>query len=591
MSATVTLPETEFSLEQAQGNTMSDMIGLNLHYRCAFDLHSRKGPVVWSDAVKLARRWIDQKERVEDLHKSWFFTGGRWRGRGRASAEVTTEFFEGAGDPNSPDHWAVRYEHPCAEAGADVRWWRTDVGFTRHVDEGGYRVSISNYHWIVSGYLGEDPATPPTSAPRLVRSFVESTCWEARAGSERLDTRPQTLAVGDGNVWAERLTDARRTCPLVYLADRHDGSPGQLDAGRLAKLLAGAAVVVEGGRDGLDDELRWLVPQEYRCWDGAVRVYLPDIDLQNRFGGKRHRFFSANRIDVLGPEAVEDMLIVGLARRSPILAQRDVTSPEDVVARKREVRVAQLRQDAAEGPNQELLKLFEEENQALTEKSRGLENQAKSYSSALDTLELEKEDLLAGVEEQKRAAKNLRSSLVTTEARVRQLERGLNAFRELQTLPGTVDEVVELARLVFPDRLRFTDRAVKSARDASINEKPNEMGQVWAVLRAMATVLHDLHFNRAEGADGNVVKEFESRTPFGLALTETGTTKDDNELMKLRQDIYNGVQIDITAHVKYGDRLPPKLLRIYYHPHHHENVLVIGHCGDHLDTAGTRRRS
>lgn len=569
---------------------MSDIIGLNLHYRCAFDLRSGKGPVAWADAVKLVRRWIDQKERVDDLHKSWFFTGGRWRGRGRASAEVTTEFFAGTGNQDSPDHWAARYEHPCSDAGPDVRWWRTDVGLTRHADEAGYRVSIANYHWIVPGYLGQDPPSPPTTAPRLVRLFVESTSWEARAGSEHLDTRPQTLAVGDGKAWVERLTDPRRTCPLVYLAAFQDGSPCQLDAGRLAKLLAGAAVVVEGGRDGLDDELQWLVPQEYRCWDGAVRVYLPDLDLQNRFGGKRHRFFSANRIDILGPEAVEDMLIVGLARRSPVLDQGDVSSPEDVVARKREARVAQLRQDAAEGPNPELLKLFEEENQAVTEKNRELENQAKSLSTAADMLELEKEELLAGVEEHKREAKNLRSSLVTTEARVRQLERGLRAFQELQTLPTTVDEVLELARLVFQDRLRFTDRAVKSARDASINEKPNEMSQVWAVLRAMATVLHDLHFNRAEGADGNVVKEFESRTPFGLALTETGTTKDDNELMKLRQDIHNGAQIDITAHVKYGDNRPPKLLRVYYHPYHAEKVLVIGHCGDHLDTAGTRRQ-
>lgn len=569
---------------------MSDTIGLTLHYRCAFDLRPLRGPTVWADAVKVVRRWIDQKEGVEELHKSWFFLGGRWRGRGRVSAEVTTEFFEGTGSQDSPDHWAARYEHPCGDAGADVRWWRTDVGLTRHADDGGYRISISNYHWIVSGYLGQDPPTPPTSAPRLVRAFVEGSAWEARAGSERLATRPQALPVGDGKLWVERLTNPRRTCPLVYLASFQDGSPGRLDAGRLASLLAGAAVVVEGGRDGLDDELRWLVPQDYRCWDGAVRVYLPGVDLQNRFGGKRHRFFGADRIDILGPDAVEDMLIVGLARRSPILAQGDVTSPEDVVARKREARVAQLRQDAAKGPNPELFKLFEEENQALTEKNRVLESQAAALETAGDLLELEKEELLASVEGQKRELRTLRSNVVAAEARVRQMERGLKAFQDLPSLPSRVDEVVDLAKLVFQDRLRFTDRAVKSARTAAINEKPSEMGSVWAVLRAMATVLHALHFSRGDDADGNVVKEFQSQTPFGLALSETGMTKDDNDLMKLRQDTYDGVSIDITAHVKYGDNRPPKLLRVYYYPHHSEKVLVVGHCGDHLDTAGTRRR-
>lgn len=60
--------------------------------------------------------------------------------------------------------------------------------------------------------------------------------------------------------------------------------------------------------------------------------------------------------------------------------------------------------------------------------------------------------------------------------------------------------------------------------------------------------------------------------------------------MKLKQDTYDGLPIDITAHVKCGDNRPPKLRRVYYYLHHDEKVLVVGHCGDHLDTAGTRRR-
>lgn len=160
-------------------------------------------------------------------------------------------------------------------------------------------------------------------------------------------------------------------------------------------------------------------------------------------------------------------------------------------------------------------------------------------------------------------------------------------FQDLEALPRSVEEVVKLAKMVFVDRLAFTERALKSARNAAINEKPTEMPDVWAVLRSMATILHDLHFSGEAG--GNIVANYQSRTTYGLALTEGRTTKDDGGLMKLRRDVWDDGEIDISAHVKYGDNRPPKILRVHYYPDHKKNILVIGHCGDHLDTSGTRR--
>jgi len=577
--------------QQGEVRDMSKAIGVNLHYRCAFDILPKNGETesIWGDAVKLVRRWIDQKERVEDLHKSWFFRGGWWRGRSRAPSEVVTDCFEGRGTPEAPEHWAARYEHACSEIGPDVRWWRTDIGLTRLQHEPAYRVSVSNYHWIVPGYLGEDPPPPPTSAPRLVRSLVQGGRWQSRAGSESLANNPQILEVGEGKRWVDRLTDSARTCPLVYLSPFENGQPNWLHAGRLASLLSGAAIVVYGERSSLDDELRWVLPQDFRCWDGAVRVYFPGIDLSNRFDGKRHRFFSASRIEALGPDAVEEMLVVGLARRSPVLSPDDVSSVEDVATRKREARLAKLREENADRPTPEMLTLFEEENRALNLKTRELEDQVKTVTNSVDMLSLEKEDLLAEVADSKRELRAVHVALAEAEGKARQFERGLKAFHELDRLPGSVDEVVELAKLIFPSQLRFTERAMKAARDASINAKPAEMGYVWSVFRMMATVLHTLHFDRSGDASGDIESDFETRTGFGLALTETGMTKNDAALMKLRRDTYKDEAIDITAHVKYGDNKPPRLLRVYYYPHHQENVLVVGHVGDHLDTAGTRR--
>jgi hypothetical protein len=59
--------------------------------------------------------------------------------------------------------------------------------------------------------------------------------------------------------------------------------------------------------------------------------------------------------------------------------------------------------------------------------------------------------------------------------------------------------------------------------------------------------------------------------------------------MALRRVRYDGQDVDITPHVKWGNRVP-KLLRVHFYVDRQKGKLVIGHCGDHLDTYGTRRR-
>jgi hypothetical protein len=58
--------------------------------------------------------------------------------------------------------------------------------------------------------------------------------------------------------------------------------------------------------------------------------------------------------------------------------------------------------------------------------------------------------------------------------------------------------------------------------------------------------------------------------------------------MALRQDTWKGQEIDITPHVKAEKR--GKFFRVYYFTDQSQKVIVVGSCGDHLDTSGTRRR-
>ena len=284
------------------------------------------------------------------------------------------------------------------------------------------------------------------------------------------------------------------------------------------------------------------------------------------------------------------MLIVGLARRAPVGSRADVTSPDDVGARRREAKFAEtLRRAAAASDDQILKALYEESNQALVRRVNELEEQKKDLARQVDDLMMEHDELREANDDQQTEVRSLRAELQKEAERARKLERGLEAFQKLEYLPRRLDEVVELVAKVFSDRLVFTERAVKSAAAAAINDRPNEMARVWALFRAMATTLYSIHFDRVHDEGGDIDRDFESKTGFEHAITEGKLTKSDRALMKLREESYDGRIVDITPHVKYGDNLPPRYLRVYYCPDHPTRRLVIGHCGDHLDTAGTRR--
>ena len=486
-------------------------------------------------------------------------------------------------DGVDPEFWAVSFEHDDATFAA--RDWRTDIGLSR-VSPYEHVFSLALWHSIAPGYLGTLPPPPVPSSPRIVRQIMETR--SAFAGSLRLRATPEPLHVGEGKEWIAKLMLSDRRCPLIFVSRDHGGNL-LVDPARMARQLAGVASVVEAEGQTLDEELRFLLPRALRCWEGAVRVYLPGVDQDE--DGRRHRFFAAEKIHQVGAEAAENTIIEALARRSPTVVLGALTTLHDVELRKREARLAELRKGAESAAElRELLPLFERESADLRDQVKGLTSEAAQLTERAELAELEKEELTDQLHTAKSDIHRERSRAVQAEGRVRQLERAQTTLRDLDELPTTVREVLELVTRLHPDKLVCTERAIKSAEEAAINDAPSEIRMVWKCLQSMASVLHELHFppDGAVKEDGSLLTRFEARTPFKLGVTESSQTKKDAKLMKLRKGTYKAEEIDVAAHVKYDSG--SRFLRVHYHPHQEDRLIVIDHCGDHLDTAGTRRR-
>ena len=108
----------------------------------------------------------------------------------------------------------------------------------------------------------------------------------------------------------------------------------------------------------------------------------------------------------------------------------------------------------------------------------------------------------------------------------------------------------------------------------------------WEILVAVATTLWDLCFK--ETVNDRLGSEFKKRTGYELARGESGTTCAMPNLMKLRKRMYKGKEIDISPHIK--GRNIKAAFRLHFYIDRDEEKIVIGHAGEHMDTAGTPRR-
>ena len=158
----------------------------------------------------------------------------------------------------------------------------------------------------------------------------------------------------------------------------------------------------------------------------------------------------------------------------------------------------------------------------------------------------------------------------------------LNGIRKaLTVVPENLTQLLDLAKVLYPDRIVILPDAYRSAKkfDGILTEE-------WEILVTVATTLWDLCFK--ETVNDRLGSEFKKRTGYELARGESGTTCAMPNLMKLRKRMYKGKEIDISPHIK--GRNIKAAFRLHFYIDRDEEKIVIGHAGEHMDTAGTPRR-
>jgi hypothetical protein len=563
---------------------MIGYLGSQVHYRTSFELIAKNGARnAWADIVKLIRRWISDKHAEErGLGGSWFYAGGDWISPKQSRVHIHTLQCIGKGSSTAPEFWALRYQHPN-EPSVPYRQWQVDIGL-RSLSSDHFHLSLTTTHWLLPGYIGEEPQVPSPTAPGIITSLVRSPKWKARSGGDKLTSEPTMLFVGNGHEFKQRLIAKDRILPIVLISLDFGIQSPLVDPRSLAWVLSGTALVYMATTSEVDKELEWLLPRHLRCWNGMVRLYQPHPDLADASDGSRHRYFGGDKIRESTPEKVTEMLVRGIVRRGYHVARDIVFSIDDVRTQLQFVRLAGLKSKADGQPTQEWIKALEDDNSKLDLRNRNLAEQVDRQELQILILEEDRTRLDDQIATLKYRHRELDRRVAEAEAAPRQMRTQLDTLLSMSRLPESLPEVISLIERIHQGTIVFTERSKRSARESSLND----MSVAWSCLWSMATILYELHFGESSDIT-TIEQEFRSRSGFDLSITEGKQTNQDKKLLALRKDTWNGKPIDITPHVKWGNK-EPRLLRIHYAPMQHEKLIVVGHCGDHLTTSGTRKK-
>lgn len=559
---------------------------MQLHYKTKLRVqksnYSASDKNIYQLIVFQVGLWLVQHDKLnvteEDIIKTWFFKGGK-REFGRSSIETVT--FEYSEKDRNANYWAMRYDHNDNEYNS--RFWRTDIAV--YFDSPESAELIVSVSWYLNHrFIGKEPPKPVISSPKVVSYFLTNNELRVFADELDLSEKAKKLEVGDGKLLYQRILDSERELPIVVINTSEQRS--LINPNRLQKVLLGNAFVYWYNSLEVHEELTYLWGKNISLCvtKDTIRIYRQQLNIQNINESKIHRFFLF-RDYYSKPDELIQIIVKSLFRgiTSSFVGKRvtDIDSIYELYRLQRldELRTASKAIADISIEERQYLSALEEDNSELSKKNIQLIDELESSKKEYDNMQL---DFEIAQEKLKTMEKEFQA-VSLSQAHMSSVITNIHDLRSLlDELPKNNEEILKLIADLYKDRIIVLEEAFTSSKQADFTD----LYSSWKLLKSMADILPKLHF---ETESINVEQEFKNLSGgFQLTLKESSQTKADSQLMKLRKRNYDGMEIDISAHTKLDKS--QKHLRIHYYPDPIKKLIVIGHFGNHLKTAGSGRR-
>lgn len=559
-------------------------LNATMFYKAKFNIRTADGQpddLLWK-LVRNIRSWITRKLNsrgkptvIDDQIGSWshFKKGGKFYDLGHLNRVYAESVYHQVGDEASTASWACKIvEKPEAENGFAPREWVTEIGY-RATSPNSAELSYVVTYSDMAGFIGFCMPAPSLSLPRVIRSLLEDPELICSVGPNQLTAGAIKLNPGDYPLFKDTLFDSTREVPIIYISPRRiaeesDEAQVLVDPQKMADSVAGNAIVYYADSLDFTREMNYLGNSNYLCSGGAVRVYRPNIQLEDESDPSRHRFLSARFIEAHGEEKVIDLFRRAMAQDVHFYESlfRMDNCRALLEADFHQARIARIRAQS-QGEADEATAAFLEES----DKREAAERANRALQDENGQLKTENYNLGVQVEMYRNRANQ-----------VGQIEAATRQVRSISEYPNTPQSIARYFETVYPERIAFTERAYRS-----MDECETKSEVLWEIFYHIATDLFDL----VQSNPAQAYSEFKNKTGWDVARGEGHQTRVDSKLMRQYIDTYDGQEIDIEAHIKNGVReSDPKFVRIYfaYDPSISEKI-IIGHCGKHIENYSTRK--
>ncbi|GAY15539.1 hypothetical protein [Mycobacterium sp. shizuoka-1] len=536
-------------------------------------------------AAETFSRWVTSKWRSIVVPENGVAYGVDKQGAEQVELEVRTS---GASDPDTGISCIYRADLIETRSG-NSRWHTTLRSWEASEPD---KDALERWIWVDVEVVGDvDIARLASAAPRLVNDLL------GRGGSPTVDgdllkpLNAEITGFAAGEQLAETISRPDRTLPVIVVNDDvqsrckaadHDlYLPDVVEAVRRA--TAGIAVVYTIDNEAADGVIDAL-GRSHGVWDGAMRVYLTDVDPAASGNAWRHRYFTANRY--AGSKTTARQAVGRLL--GPVSAVR--RPPQSYPAAKR-----LLEQVGTSGDHELLLELADTQLREADSAIAELREQIRDRDESIEGLAL---DLGVAAEERAYALRQIEE----LERHVQSLQGQLKAPDEFYALerdqqpPATaasLSHAAELAREYLSDRLVIPPAALHDLDQLDAAPTSAAWGQTsWEGFLA----LHAYASDRAAGWDGGGFWEWCKHsgnlrawraTDKKLAMVESESVNNSPKLRRTREfpvsvDVQPTGKIFMQAHLKIatgGGNLAP---RIYFH-------FDDGHCRTHVGFFGPHK--
>ena len=271
--------------------------------------------------------------------------------------------------------WALGFSHPDRTEPSVL--WRTELGIER--------TSKHQVYFSCSLYVGRTnkslaPLRRAATRPRIVLEILKQFKGH---GALPLTSTPLLLKPEKSYVQAflALLRDTRRQHPVVFVSTHEQSERFFFDVSRLADHLAGTAYVVVSENRRSCQMLEQQMPVHLQAFDGAVRLYWPGFTFRsNSFDHPLWTKFRIVTIQTRGRDAFSKRLLGDIAAVS-------ATSIPDSLLTWAKIEEAHRRHAIVQAKiardNEELLKLYEQENADLQFRNKNLEQELRGKGEEL----------------------------------------------------------------------------------------------------------------------------------------------------------------------------------------------------------------